>query len=181
MAPFISLERFETRMRREVIGSNARTISILTASGQIVASLAGILALCLLHHFKGEEKNEEGWQSHNKYSLYVAPIFWVMLALLIGHIILGALLATAAVMRRNQGLRKILAYPWIPGTAILLLTNFILHWFIWGEEGIRIYCYLGYCYQTDPLFGLTICGQFVATIAFVISSLAVYGFFFRTD
>ena len=175
------MERCETRMRR-IIGSNARTISILAASVQIVASLAGILALCLLHYFKGEEKNEEdSQQSHNKYSLYKAPIFWVMLALLIGHVVLGASLATAAVMRRNQGLRKILAYPWIPGTAILLLTNFILQWFIWGEEGIRIYCYLGYCYQTDPLFGLTICGQFVAIIAFVISSLAAYGLFFRTD
>ena len=69
---------------------------------QIVASLAGILALCLLHHFKGQDKNEEDWQSNNKYSLYKAPIFWVMLALLIGHIILGASLATAAIMRMSQ-------------------------------------------------------------------------------
>ena len=69
---------------------------------QIVASLAGILALCLLHHFKGQDKNEEDWQSNNKYSLYKSPIFWVMLALLIGHIILGASLATAAIMRMSQ-------------------------------------------------------------------------------
>ena len=165
-------------MIRKVIASNARAISILAASFQIVISLSGILALCLLNYFKGADKNEEDWQSHNNYSLYKAPIFWVMLALLIGHIALGASLATAAIMRRNQGLRKILAYPWIPGTAILLLTNFILQWFIWGEEGISYYFYClpgqhSY-YQVNPLFGLTIFGQFISTVVFVVSSLALW-------
>ena len=173
-------------MIRKVIGSNARRISILAASVQLVASLSGILGLCLLHHFKGEETNEQNSQSYRKYSLYKEPIIWVMLAILIGHITLGASLATAAIMRSyRQGLRKILAYPWIPGTAILLLTNFILQWFIWGEEGISYYFYClpgQHCYyQVNPLFGLTICGQFLATIVYVISSLAAYGLFFRTD
>ena len=139
---------------------------------------AGILALCLLHHFKGEEMNEQNSQSYRKYSLYKEPIFWVMLAILIGHITLGASLATAAIMRRNQGLRKILAYPWIPGTAILLLTNFILQWFIWGEEGISYYFYClpgQHChYQVNPLFGLTIFGHFISTVVFVVSSLALW-------
>ena len=64
--------------------------------------------------------------------LYTEQIFGTLIAFAVVGALLGILLIISVIGRK--GVLKTLAYPWIPITAILLLTNYILQFLAWGGK-----------------------------------------------
>ena len=62
--------------------------------------------------------------------LYTEQIFGTLIAFAVVGALLGILLIISVIGRK--GVLKTLAYPWIPITAILLLTIYILQFLAWG-------------------------------------------------
>ena len=119
--------------------------------------------------------------------MFTDQIFGTLIAFSVVGALLGILLIISVIGRK--GVLKILAYPWIPINAIILLTTFILQFLAWDEKihywndyYEKIYRQpneLGEIITTVSIIGAIIGAIFVA-IWFSILSLFVWTFI-KTD
>ena len=120
-------------------------------------------------------------------TIYIEPddqyndqIFWALIAIYLGQALHGILLIIAALGRK--GALKILAYPWIPNTGILLFTPFILQWLSWGGQ-IHYWNEYYEKIKTQPdnwTIAFSIIGVIACVIWFSICSTCVWAFI-RSD
>ena len=108
---------------------------------------------------------------------YNYQIFWTLILIYLGQAFLGILLIIATIGRKR--VLKIFAYPWIPITAILLFTPFILQWLAWGDQ-IHYWnedYYEKINMQPDNLtIAYSVIGAIVSVIWFSYCSVCVWAF-----
>ena len=112
--------------------------------------------------------------------MYIDQIFWGNITICWGQALLGILLIIATF--RRKGVLKTLAYPWIPITAVLTLTFFILQWLAWNGK-IRYWnsYYKNYYLNMHPeKVAGSIFPAIVIFIMFSYFSLVVWAFI-KTD
>ena len=110
--------------------------------------------------------------------LYTEQIFGTLIAFAVVGALLGILLIISVIGRK--GVLKTLAYPWIPITAILLLTFYILE--LLGR-GRKIHYWNDYYesgQMTTTLIIMTIIQSIAAAVGFSIFSRIVWTFI-KTD
>ena len=110
--------------------------------------------------------------------MYIDQIFWGNITICWGLALLGILLIIATFGRK--GVLKTLAYPWIPITAILLLTIYILQFLAWGGKIHYWNDYYESGQMTTTLIIMTIIQSIPVIVWFSIFSRLVWSFI-KTD
>ena len=166
----------ETTMQEGIISNDtvkcgcckipARLGTLVNGSFQTVASLAGLLYIVLQQKTRiFKTKFEE----QSPTDVYIDQIFGTLIAICICQALLGILLVIATIGRK--GVLKILSYPWIPITAILLLTYYILKCLAWSDKIQFWNDYYGNCVKMKCVSS---CQKFIATFIIDMIGSAIW-------